>query len=138
MGCSSEDDFSKKKITLKANGIYKVYKDIDVTFNETSFDGVPYTRITISAKPSEESDAVFEVFSIALHRGGALDGESVNGAYLLNDQLYYYNFDQPINLNLSVNNEQRIKGTFEGMFTNDQGENVMVTEGKIDITYDHQ
>lgn len=132
LNCSSDDEAAVRKLTFKVNGVSKVYKDIRVTsYNDTSFE-IPYTRLQITARPEDGSP---ETFSVVVNRGGENDGQSRNGGAFINGKAYNYNFGQPLLMNLSINTDKRIKGTFEGIYTNEDGENIQFTNGRIDITY---
>lgn len=132
LSCSSDHSSAIRKITFKVNGVRKVFEDIEVQAIEDINFEVPFTRISIGATPADGSP---EFFSVAVNRGGDFDGQSRNGNVFLNGNVYSYNFEHPLTLNLSINTSKRIKGTFEGIYTNEQGENIGFTEGTIDITY---
>lgn len=132
LSCSPDDSAPARKITFKVNGVYKTYEDIKVTYYVDYNWEVPFTRLSITAKPK---DGAPEFFAVDIDREGDFDGQSRNGAAYLNEGGYNYNFDHPLEMHLSVNTSKRIKGTFEGVYTNTNGENINFTDGKIDITY---
>jgi hypothetical protein len=132
LGCSSDTAFSGRRVTFKANGVYKIYEDITVVRYNDSFDGVPFTRIQVLALPK---DGAPESFSVVVNRGGDFDGQSRNGNAFLNGDGYNYNFDHPLVTHILVNTPQKIKGTFDGIYTDSQGQDLIITEGTLDITY---
>jgi hypothetical protein len=132
LSCSSDDSTAVRKITFKANGVYKVFEDIEVQSTVDYNWEVPFTRLNISAKPKDNSS---QSFNVVVNRGGDFDGQSRNGAAYLNETVYYYNFENPIVLDISVNTTKRIKGTFEGVYTDNNGQDIQITNGTIDITY---
>lgn len=130
-GCSSNDSHSVRRVTFKANGVYKSYEDIKVYASEDTNFEVPFYYIRIEAKSKDAT----EVFSVSTRRGGDYDGQATNGGAYINGKGYNYNFEHPLNLNLSINSPQRLKGTFQGVYTSIDGEDIQLTEGTIDITY---
>jgi hypothetical protein len=132
LSCSSDDTVAVRRVTFKANGISKVYEDIRVTYSVDNNFEVPFTRLDISAKPK---DGTPEVFALRVIRGGDFDGQSTNGGGFFNNNTYNYNFDHPMQMHLTINTTKRIKGTFEGIFIDQNGEDAQITDGRIDITY---
>lgn len=133
LSCSSDESTPARRITFKANGVYKVYEDIQVqSYVDYNWE-VPFTRLSITAKPK---DGGLEFFAVDINRGGDYDGKSMNGLFAIEGIGYNYNFDHPLTMNLSVNTSKRIKGTFSGIYTNsNNGENITFTNGTIDVTY---
>lgn len=130
--CSNDNSEAVRSVTFRANGVYKKFDDIRVTSAvDNSFD-VPFTILDILANPKDDRP---EIFSLRVIRGGQYDGQSTNGGAFLNGTDYFYNFDNPIQLHLTINTTKRIKGTFEGFFKDINGENIQITDGRIDITY---
>ncbi|MEO5776173.1 MAG: hypothetical protein ABIQ27_04665 [Flavobacterium sp.] len=132
LSCSSDDSTPARRITFKVNGVSKVFEDIRVQSNEDLNFEVPFYRLDISAEPKNGDP---ETFALRVIRGGELDGQSTNGGAYLDGSGYHYNFEHPIQMHLTINTNKRIKGTFEGIFTDTNGYDVQITEGKIDITY---
>ena len=132
LSCSSDDSTAVRKITFKANGVYKVFEDIEVTYAVDNSWEVPFTRLDISANPI---DGRPETFGLRVIRGGDYDGQSTNGGTFLDGNGYYFDFDHPIQMHLTTNNTKRMKGTFEGVFKDINGQTIQITEGRIDINY---
>lgn len=133
LSCSSDNSVPVRRLSFKVNGTYKLYEDIRVQSYVDNNFGVPFTRLSITATPK---DGGSEFFAVDINRGGDFDGKSINGLFAIDGIGYNYNFDHPLTMNLSVNTSKRIKGTFQGIYTNEQGgENVTFTNGTIDITY---
>ncbi|MCF6131416.1 hypothetical protein [Flavobacterium wongokense] len=132
LSCSSDDGTAVRRVSFKADGVYKIYEDIRVTKTVDNNWEVPITRLDISAQPK---DGTPESFALRVIRGGEYDGQSTNGGAFIAGKGYNYNFDHPIEMHLTINSDKRMKGTFEGIFTNSDGENIQITNGKIDITY---
>ena len=132
LSCSNDNSVATRRVTFKANGVYKVFDDVRVTSAVDNSFEAPFTRLDIVANPTDNRP---ETFSLRIIRGGDYDGQSTNGAALLDGTGYYYNFDHPIQTHLTINTIKRIKGVFLGIFTDIYGENIQITEGRIDITY---
>lgn len=132
LGCSSDNASLVRRITFNVNGVNKIFEDIKVQAIEDHNFDVPFVRLQISANSADGT----EFFSVVVNRGGDFDGQSRNGAAFLNGKGYHYNFEHPLTMHISTNTPQKIRGTFEGVYTNDvDGENLNITDGTIDITY---
>jgi hypothetical protein len=132
LSCSSDDAVAVRRVSFKANGVYKLYEDIRVNYFDDNSWEVPIRRLDISAKPK---DGTPEIFALRVIRGGDFDGQATNGGGSFDDNTYNYNFDHPLQMHLTINTTKRIKGTFEGILTNQDGEDIQITDGRIDITY---
>ena len=130
--CSPDDGASVRRVSFKADGILKIYENIRVTKTVDNSWALPITRLDISAEPKTGTP---ETLGLRVIRGGDYDGQATNGGGFFNDKSYFFNFDHPIQTHLTINTTKRMKGTFEGIFTDTNGENVQITQGKIDITY---
>lgn len=132
LSCSSDGTTPVRRVSFKANGVYKVFEDIKVTKTVDNSWEVPFTRLDIAAEPKDD---IAESFGLRIIRGGELDGQSTNGGALLEGNVYYYDFDHPIQMHLTTNDTKRMKGAFEGILTDNNGDDIQITEGRIDITY---
>lgn len=130
--CSSDDGVAVRRVSFKADGVLNIYEDIKVTKTVDNSWEVPITRLDISAEPIGGTPGTL---GLRIIRGGDYDGQATNGGGYFNGNGYHFNFDHPIQTHLTINTAKRMKGTFEGILTNFNGENVQLTEGKIDITY---
>ena len=59
LSCSSDDSTAVRKITFKANGVYKVFEDIEVTYAVDNSWEVPFARLDISANPIDGRPETF-------------------------------------------------------------------------------
>lgn len=133
LSCSSAaDGVAVRRVSFKAYGVQKVYEDIRVTKTVDNNWEVPITKLDINAGPT---DGTPETLDLRVNRGGDYDGQATNGAAYINGNGYYYDFDHPMQMHVTINNTKRIKGTFEGVFKDINGESIQITDGKIDITY---
>lgn len=128
-GCTVDDPDPTQILTMKIDNVFYHFDINDITPHDDSVDGVPYTRIEISS--TDEGD---NHFGLAINRGGGLDGQIVDGT-LFKLLAYHLDSEHPLTCHLTVNNQQKIKGTFSGTMITDDGETAVITDGIIDILY---
>jgi hypothetical protein len=135
--CSGDSDSksttvpnSTKSVSLKVDGVQKIFSRVDITQEAWSDDGVPKVDLTIVAT-NPENDGEYIVFGIG--KGDIGENQLWNFVYV-NEDIEYIPGETELSSATTINIEKRLQGTFSGSVTSD-GNNHVLSDGIFDITY---